>query len=698
MRGKQMKRKFKITKSQIINRILILNLVILLVFSIFITLNSLIFAFSNEKVKNERANRDTLAVSYVYRNLYTEVNACYSEYKNGGELSFSASDPDFWDSSLRFLEKIKNLNPYIDRCYFLVKDRERAVADDGFLSVNSLLHSVSVKKAADFETGLYSDGGVKVYQAAREEGGQVTGIVLFVSSYKDTALVLSYTIQTLNEMLLNSVSELGSQATLMIDNEVVCSTFPTTVNDDGTITVTSKDFSDYVSQTSSIHGTDFDIVYYKYVGGYDAVNRNMIFVSVIFICLLIVIDLMIYLSIRKNFYNPLKKILSKHAVNEPLGFVNEYAALDSMVTELQDKYISLFNSRESIKDENSFMRMYAGAVDSKLLKIKVPYAKYVLVKVVIDSGKDNSVYYQKLEAEFSGERTYKRLTINDKLSFFILDASYDGMVSFSVLDKENVFYLAGLSKKSSGEINEPLEQCEEAFACAGVDNRVVFYHGNLNEISDVNVSKEILDALLNSVVKGNIASTESLLNGIFAANKKATVGQMKTICSCLADLLHITSINTNTPVESFKNFYTIRDTYNYEELYRQLLMLYRETAQQNFEKNDSRIADIVKCVDEEYNTQISLNSLSEQFNMPMDQISKLFKKQTGVNFVNYKQQKRIEKAKEMLLEDKSVNEIYQYLGFSHPSTFIKLFEKSVGVTPGKYKQHIKEKGYNQRME
>ncbi len=46
---------------------------------------------------------------------------------------------------------------------------------------------------------------------------------------------------------------------------------------------------------------------------------------------------------------------------------------------------------------------------------------------------------------------------------------------------------------------------------------------------------------------------------------------------------------------------------------------------------------------------------------------------------------RIEKAKEMLSENRTANEIVEACGFGSVRTFMRVFKNSEGVTPGKYR-------------
>ena len=69
--------------------------------------------------------------------------------------------------------------------------------------------------------------------------------------------------------------------------------------------------------------------------------------------------------------------------------------------------------------------------------------------------------------------------------------------------------------------------------------------------------------------------------------------------------------------------------------------------------------------------------------------SKLFKQETGENYVEYLSRVRIENAKKMLTESEaSIKEISYSVGFSDPNYFSRAFKKYEGVSPTEYKDAL----------
>jgi AraC-like DNA-binding protein len=69
------------------------------------------------------------------------------------------------------------------------------------------------------------------------------------------------------------------------------------------------------------------------------------------------------------------------------------------------------------------------------------------------------------------------------------------------------------------------------------------------------------------------------------------------------------------------------------------------------------------------------------------QISRKFKKETGISIVEYVQRERVEEAKRMLVfSSRALPEIANCLNFASQSYFTAVFRKIVGMTPAEYRR------------
>jgi len=69
-------------------------------------------------------------------------------------------------------------------------------------------------------------------------------------------------------------------------------------------------------------------------------------------------------------------------------------------------------------------------------------------------------------------------------------------------------------------------------------------------------------------------------------------------------------------------------------------------------------------------------------------LSRLFMKELGLSFGNWRRQLRLLTAVEMLDKGISVSQISSELGYNSPSAFIEMFRKEFGVPPGRYDSNV----------
>lgn len=94
------------------------------------------------------------------------------------------------------------------------------------------------------------------------------------------------------------------------------------------------------------------------------------------------------------------------------------------------------------------------------------------------------------------------------------------------------------------------------------------------------------------------------------------------------------------------------------------------------------IESVKDYIDTNYAGSIYLVDVADRFSVTPKHISKVFKRKYGVNFVDYINGLRMEKAKELLKSTAlGIDGISETLGFNDRSYFFKLFRKYTGTTP-----------------
>lgn len=90
-------------------------------------------------------------------------------------------------------------------------------------------------------------------------------------------------------------------------------------------------------------------------------------------------------------------------------------------------------------------------------------------------------------------------------------------------------------------------------------------------------------------------------------------------------------------------------------------------------------------IEQQYKTA-TLTELCEELHLPMHVLSKMIKKNTGFNFKELLQRKRLNKAVELMCDsDLSINDIIAAVGYENNSYFHRVFKERFKMTPGAFR-------------
>ena len=99
------------------------------------------------------------------------------------------------------------------------------------------------------------------------------------------------------------------------------------------------------------------------------------------------------------------------------------------------------------------------------------------------------------------------------------------------------------------------------------------------------------------------------------------------------------------------------------------------------------IMKISEYIDNNHQDQISLDTLSEKFNISKYTISRTFRSITGYSFVQYINNIRIIHAQNSLLStSQKITDIAYTCGFESATHFERCFKKITGITPKEYRK------------
>ncbi|MEN0056835.1 MAG: AraC family transcriptional regulator [Mucilaginibacter sp.] len=103
-------------------------------------------------------------------------------------------------------------------------------------------------------------------------------------------------------------------------------------------------------------------------------------------------------------------------------------------------------------------------------------------------------------------------------------------------------------------------------------------------------------------------------------------------------------------------------------------------------KDKIRMGAIYEYIDANYAQKPDVNVVADKVNLTTAAFCRYFKRQTNITFTEFVNQYRIERAKNLLMQDKNITQTCYAVGFESLSYFNKLFNKLVGENPSDFKR------------
>lgn len=117
----------------------------------------------------------------------------------------------------------------------------------------------------------------------------------------------------------------------------------------------------------------------------------------------------------------------------------------------------------------------------------------------------------------------------------------------------------------------------------------------------------------------------------------------------------------------------------------------RTETEEEVQNAEKAVEKVKSYMDEHFCENITRETLSEIVYLSPGYLANSFKKEMGISLGGYLIEKRMERARALLLEDKmSVSEVAYAVGYDNFAYFSRLFKNKVGISPKEYKKEYKK--------
>lgn len=136
-------------------------------------------------------------------------------------------------------------------------------------------------------------------------------------------------------------------------------------------------------------------------------------------------------------------------------------------------------------------------------------------------------------------------------------------------------------------------------------------------------------------------------------------------------------------------FKKIDNIYEFEIWFKDLLKSIIEFNEQNQSEKNKLLVEAAKRYIRKNikDSQLSLKTVAEELFVSESYLSRVFKKEVNMNFIEYVIDVKLECVKDYLLSDnRTIAEIAEEMGYSSPQYLTRRFIKKYGCTPSDYRQ------------
>lgn len=168
-----------------------------------------------------------------------------------------------------------------------------------------------------------------------------------------------------------------------------------------------------------------------------------------------------------------------------------------------------------------------------------------------------------------------------------------------------------------------------------------------------------------------------------------TVIYVKYVCTEIVKAIFNASTKKNNDAfkHSLEDIYKTVKLSDLRKVVLSILKANESSCETNLDATSKAIDEVVRMIENEYKTDLSLELLAERVYLSPCYLSHLFKKQKGISLNKFMTLHRMEKAKELLITtNRKIIDIGLDVGYSNFSYFSSLFKNHFGRTPSKYRE------------
>lgn len=204
------------------------------------------------------------------------------------------------------------------------------------------------------------------------------------------------------------------------------------------------------------------------------------------------------------------------------------------------------------------------------------------------------------------------------------------------------------------------------------------------------ISLEVQNTVAGYILSGNATEIENILQNILYDDSEATLGDFISLYKALGSLVRIviSSSGISIPLGEFETQQSKQPVYNPDYMFSCILRDCKRLNEACACGQSALRYKITEYLHRHYCEALSLESIAADFGITPVYLSTYFKKNVGINFSVYLSNMRMERAKNLLLENPLIklSDLAARIGIPNVPTFSRQFKRYTGATPDQYRK------------
>lgn len=458
------------------------------------------------------------------------------------------------------------------------------------------------------------------------------------------------------------------------------------------------------------------------------VIKKIVLMAVIIFLFLICVGVFVIKRLTEIVYNPVRKLIDTAELDEE-GLDDEFAALKSVMDRGKSRYDEL---QKYIMDNKSGKEYFlkdllnsncsSEELDGNKRKYMLEWLDgrgYIIVFGIMNAEKlrkelgDINFYGVRDEiAEFLGEKIRERAECEivcmsaERIAAVIRGEKSEALETYLVEQVSRIEYSTSVEIKifvsdmadGAGSYGNEYSKISES-----VSNRLMFSRVIIDYGDSVHNRKmwyypiELEKNLIENTLSGARESVKLIIDRIYEENFKNDClderDYTQMIFAVTETVNRILQALDTEPEQVFgednklyNRLALCRDNDEIRDIMYEIFSTLCEfVEQQRAEMSHSLANEMLRYINENYQQGISLYDVAEHFNYSVNYISHVFSRETGKNFKEYLSLVRVARAKDMLRAGGcTISQVATAVGCANSNSFIRLFKRYEGITPGQY--------------